>query len=138
VTSNLGEAEGRKRRWLWVGSQGTQSGFDRGILNQRGHYRYDHSGYEARIQETEEVKIRPVWKDVSITPRLLLFPGRTNPTAAFALLLGIVLYQLFMGRLLNLKWGVWVTRKERPGIYWTVLVIEATVSILGIYIGTLK
>lgn len=73
----------------------------------------------------------------SLTLCLLSLPGRTNPTLAFVLLLGIVLYQLFTGRLLNLKWGAWATRKERPGTYWTVLVIEATVCIVGIYIGTL-
>jgi hypothetical protein len=67
----------------------------------------------------------------------LALPGRTNPTFAFVLMLGIVVYQLFRGQLLNLRWGVWVARRERPGMYWTVLMIEAAVCLLGIYAATL-
>jgi hypothetical protein len=63
--------------------------------------------------------------------------GITNPTLAFGLSLVFVLYQLFTGSLLNLRWAVWVRRKERPGLYWIVIGIEAAICVLGIYIGTL-
>jgi hypothetical protein len=59
------------------------------------------------------------------------------PVVAFSLALLLVLYQLFAGNLLNLKWGVWVSRKERPRLYWTILAIEAAFCALGIYMASL-
>lgn len=69
--------------------------------------------------------------------RLMALPGKSNPTVVFILLLGLVLYQFITGRLLNMKWGTWIARKDRPAMYWTLLLIEAAVAILGIYIATL-
>jgi hypothetical protein len=69
--------------------------------------------------------------------RVMSLPGKDNPTVAFIFLLVIVIYQLIAGRLLNLKWGTWVLRKDRPRTYWTALLIEAAVAIFGIYLGTL-
>ncbi len=68
---------------------------------------------------------------------LLTLRGRTYPLVAFLILLAIVLYQLISGNLVNLSWGVWMTRKGRPGMYWTVLAVEATVILIGLYLGTL-
>lgn len=66
---------------------------------------------------------------------LLVLRGRTYPLVAFLILLVIVLYQLISGNLLNLSWRVWVTRRERPGTYWTVLAIEAGVILAGVYLS---
>jgi hypothetical protein len=63
--------------------------------------------------------------------------GRGSPIVACFLLLIIVVYQLFSGCLLNMRWRVWTTRKERPGLYWTVLGIEAAASVVGIYAATM-
>jgi YD repeat-containing protein len=98
-----------------------------------------HPGHKENLQEAAGMKVPRVCNDAPPRPfiSLLSLPGKTNPTFAFVLLIGIVLYQVFTGGLLNLKWKVWATRKERPGIYWTVIVIELTVCVLGICIGTL-
>jgi hypothetical protein len=68
---------------------------------------------------------------------LLVLRGLTYPLVAFLILLGIVLYQLISGNLLNLSWKVWATRRERPGTFWTVLGIEAGVTLIGLYVSTL-
>ena len=48
----------------------------------------------------------------------------------------IVLYQLASGKLLNLRWGIWLTRKEQPRQYWAVLVVELAVVLVTFYIGS--
>ena len=68
---------------------------------------------------------------------LLVLRGRGYPLVVFLLLLLIVLYELISGNLLNLSWRVWLTRKERPRTYWSVVAIEAGVVLVGLYLGTL-
>jgi hypothetical protein len=68
---------------------------------------------------------------------LLVLTGRAYPTVAFLISFVIALYQLISGNLLNLSWRVWVTRRERPGTYWTVLAVELGVILVGIYFSTL-
>ena len=46
------------------------------------------------------------------------------------------LYQLVSGTLLKF-WGANTTRRHRPGVYWTVFVIELLLVLLGLYLGTL-
>jgi len=69
-----------------------------------------------------------------LSPMLVAFG---YPIAGFLVLLIFVIYQLVSGKLLTVFWRVWVVRRERPRMYWTILVIEATVVLLCLYIGTL-
>jgi hypothetical protein len=41
------------------------------------------------------------------------------------LMIGIVLYQLASGKLLDRGWTVWTTRQERPLLYWTLVALQA-------------
>jgi hypothetical protein len=47
------------------------------------------------------------------------------------LLWGILLYQLSSAKLLSRDWGVWTTRKERPFVYWVVVVVQGLAILLG-------
>jgi hypothetical protein len=47
------------------------------------------------------------------------------------LLWGILLYQLSSAKLLSRDWGVWTTRKERPIVYWVVVVVQGLAILLG-------
>lgn len=66
---------------------------------------------------------------------LLILLGGAYPFVGFLVLLAFTFYQLISGKLLNLTWGVWATRKEHPGKYWTVLAVEAAVVLIGLYVG---
>jgi hypothetical protein len=63
--------------------------------------------------------------------------GSGFPLIAFLLLFLIVAYQLISGNLLNSKWGIWLTRKERPQMFWTIIALETAVVLVGLYIGGL-
>ena len=41
------------------------------------------------------------------------------------LMIGLVLYQLATGKLLDRGWTVWTTRQERPLLYWTLVALQA-------------
>jgi amino acid permease len=49
------------------------------------------------------------------------------------LLLGVVLYQLISGRLLDRSWKTFATRSERPRLYWSVLSIETAATLTMAY-----
>jgi hypothetical protein len=50
-------------------------------------------------------------------------------------MLAIILYQLFSGKLIGLRWKAWINRKDHPGKFWTVLAIEAAIILMFLYIG---
>jgi len=52
-------------------------------------------------------------------------------------MLALLLYQLGSGRLLNMTWGVWLTREARPQMYWAVLGIYAAIVLAGFYVAWL-
>ena len=41
------------------------------------------------------------------------------------LMIGLVLYQLLFGKLLDRGWTVWTNRQERPTLYWTFVLFQA-------------
>jgi hypothetical protein len=49
----------------------------------------------------------------------------------FSVMWGLLLYQLGAGKLLDRNWKVWTTRKERPALYWTVVLVQAVGILLG-------
>jgi uncharacterized membrane protein len=51
--------------------------------------------------------------------------------------IGAVLYQLVSGTLLKF-WGTSTTRKDQPGVYWSVFAIELALVLLAFYLGTLR
>ena len=53
------------------------------------------------------------------------------PWIAELFMLALLLYQLGSGRLLNMTWGVWLTREARPQMYWAVLGIYAAIVLAG-------
>jgi hypothetical protein len=61
--------------------------------------------------------------------------GRGYPFVAFGILLIVVLYQLFSGQILDLKWKVRITRNDRARAYWTVLAIESAFVLSGLLLG---
>ncbi len=66
---------------------------------------------------------------------VLVLRGTGPPLVIFLTLAAIVLYQLFAGSLINLRWAVWLNRSERPVAYWSVLSVEAAVAFSGLYLG---
>ena len=98
----------------------------------------------SRLQETEEVRSQADMIPTGAidgcnlhSAYLLVILGPDYPFVAYFICLAFVLYQLISGNLLNLTWGVWVTRKENPGRYWKVLAVEAAFILIGLYLGTL-
>ena len=73
---------------------------------------------------------------ISILGCVLTLNGNGYPFVALLVFLAAVLYQLVSGTLLKF-WGANTTRKDRPGVYWTVCVIELLLVLLGLYLGTL-
>jgi len=67
----------------------------------------------------------------------LTLNGKRYPFIVFFFALGIAIYQFVSGRLLNSYWRAWLTRKDHPRAYWTVLAIEFALILLGFYLGTL-
>ena len=61
--------------------------------------------------------------------------GTSPPLVVCLILLAIVVYQFATSKLINLTWGVWLNRVDRPAAYWSVLSIEAAVALLGLYFG---
>jgi hypothetical protein len=59
------------------------------------------------------------------------------PWVAVFTLLAIILYQLFSGRLIGLRWEIWVTRKDHSRKFWAVLAIEAAIVLAFLYVGGL-
>jgi hypothetical protein len=57
-----------------------------------------------------------------------------HPIFLYLCCFALVVYQFVSGNLLNLKGDVWISRKERPRRYWTVLTIEAVFALLGVYV----
>jgi hypothetical protein len=64
--------------------------------------------------------------------------GRAYPLFAFLILLLIVIYQLFSGRLLNGYWRVWITREGRPKMYWSILAIEFVFVMIGLCLFAIR
>jgi hypothetical protein len=67
---------------------------------------------------------------------VLTLNGKHYPFVVLLLLGAIMLYQLVSGSLLNLYWGVWFIRNDRPRAYWTVLAIEFAFVLVVFYLGT--
>jgi hypothetical protein len=67
---------------------------------------------------------------------VLTLNGKHYPFVVLLLLGAIMLYQLVSGSLLNLYWGVWFIRKDRPRAFWSVLAIEFAVVLIVFYLGT--
>jgi len=63
----------------------------------------------------------------------LVIRGTGAPIVVTIILLGLATYQLVSGKLLNMRWGIWTTRVERPQLYWSVVLIEIVIALLGLY-----
>jgi len=74
---------------------------------------------------------------LSIFACALTLNGKRYPFVVVLLALGIAVYQLVSGRLLSLYWRTWLTRKDQPRSYWTVLSIEFALILFGLYVGSL-
>ena len=59
------------------------------------------------------------------------------PWVAAIIMLLIVSYQLMSGKLVGLRWETWVTRKDHPRKYWTLLTVEAVVVLAFLFVGIL-
>jgi len=68
---------------------------------------------------------------------LLVLRGHGYPWIAVFALLAIILYQLFSGTLIGLRWEIWIKRKDQPRKYWTVLAIEDAIVLAFLCIGSL-
>jgi hypothetical protein len=53
------------------------------------------------------------------------------------MLLAIIVYQLFSGNLIGLRWETWIARKDHSHKFWTVLAIEALIALAFLSIGVL-
>ena len=73
---------------------------------------------------------------LSILACALALNGKRYPFVALFILLVILLYQLVSGKLINLYWRTWVTRKDRPRMYRTVFGIEFALALLLLYVRT--
>jgi hypothetical protein len=71
---------------------------------------------------------------ISILGCVLTLNGNGYPFVALIVFLAAVLYQFVSGTLLQF-WGASTTRKDRPGVYWVVVVIELVLVLLGLYVG---
>jgi hypothetical protein len=60
------------------------------------------------------------------------------PWVAVFTLVGIILYQLFSGKLIGLRWEPWVLRNQRPKEYWTIFAIEASIVLGFLCLGVLS
>ena len=64
---------------------------------------------------------------------LLTIRGRGDyPWVVVLFLLAHVTYQFFSGKLLDLRWNIWVTREKSPKKYWSILSIEAAVVLVSV------
>jgi hypothetical protein len=59
------------------------------------------------------------------------------PWVAVFTMLAIILFQLFSGKLIGLRWETWITRKDHPRKFWTVLTIEGAIVLTFLFIGGL-
>jgi len=50
------------------------------------------------------------------------------------LMIGVVLYQLAFGKLLDRGWGILTTRDERPRLYWSLLTLQAVIVTAVVYL----
>ena len=68
----------------------------------------------------------------------IVIPGKGGyPRIAILMWLGFIVYQIFVGKLFDLKWRAWVTRQEQPRKYWFALAIETLVVFLLVFMGAL-
>jgi hypothetical protein len=70
---------------------------------------------------------------ISILATFLVLRGTSPPTIVTVILLGLSTYQLAAGKLLNMRWGIWTTRAQRPRLYWSVVAIEVAIALFGLY-----
>jgi hypothetical protein len=61
--------------------------------------------------------------------------GRGYPFVVFGVLLIVVLFQLFSGQILDLRWKVRITRNNRPRAYWIVIAMESAFVLGGLLLG---
>jgi len=45
----------------------------------------------------------------------------------------LTVYELASGNLLGARWNVWATRKDRPGLYWSLVAIKAAFILFVAY-----
>jgi hypothetical protein len=71
---------------------------------------------------------------ISMLACVLTLNGNGYPFVALLVFLAAVIYQLVSGTLLKF-WGASATRKDRAGVYWTVVIVELVLVLLGLYVG---
>ena len=54
-------------------------------------------------------------------------------TLVCTILIGVVLYQLATGKLLDRGWTTVTTREERPRFYWSLLTLQAVIVAAVVY-----
>ena len=68
---------------------------------------------------------------------VLTIRGGSYPFVGFGVLLVAVLWQLISGDLMNLAGRSWVSRDDRPKMFWVVFTAEVVVVLLFLYLGTI-
>ena len=63
--------------------------------------------------------------------------GPGSPIVVGALLLILVLLQVFSGCLFNMRFGTWAIRKERPNLFWAVISIEFCIALFILIVAIL-
>ncbi len=65
---------------------------------------------------------------------LIIVRSNTGLIIGTALLTILTVYELASGNLLGARWNVWATRKERPGLYWSLVALKAAFILFVAYI----
>ena len=53
---------------------------------------------------------------------------------ATACLAALMVYELFSGNLIGLRWNIWTTRRKRPGLYWSAVGLKAIFVLFVAYV----
>jgi hypothetical protein len=64
---------------------------------------------------------------------LLSLTAREYPGVVLLLFTAFIFYQGATGKLINRGFGVWMTRKEHPTAYWTILSCYILLALVVLY-----
>jgi hypothetical protein len=65
-----------------------------------------------------------------------LFRIRSDSGLLFftACVFALLAYELLSGNIIGIRWNVWATRKDRPGIYWAAVSIKVAYVLFVAYV----
>src|SRR6267143_3526473 len=79
-----------------------------------------------------------IWHDTiktmhALSLALIVIRSDAGLLFATACLAALMVYELLSGNLIGLRWNIWTTRRERPGLYWSAVGLKAAFVLFVAY-----